>query len=114
MWQLIWLYLLSGGESLEKARTMALTTTVLFELVFVFNCRSETKSVFRLNPLKNKYLVAAVIITLFLHLSILYIPQLSSLFGTVPLGINDWGLIIIFSLTGLVVLPEIFIKTRRL
>ena len=106
-------FIIGLGESLEKARTMALTTTVLFELVFVFNCRSETKSVFRLNPLKNKYLVAAVIITLFLHLSILYIPQLSSLFGTVPLGINDWGLIIIFSLSGLVVLPEIFIKTKR-
>lgn len=105
-------FLFSLDQGLEKARTMALTTIVLFELLYVFNCRSEKKSVFRNNPLANKYLVIAVILTFLLHLSIIYIPQLSSLFSTVPLGLADWGIIIGLSLTGLLVLPEIFIRKR--
>ncbi len=103
-------FLISLPQGLEKARTMALTVTVLFEMFFVFNCRSETRSVFRKNPFSNKYLFAAVIITIFLHLSILYIPYLNTLFDTVPLALSDWMIIIPLSLSGLLVVPEIFIK----
>ncbi len=98
------------NESMEKARTMALTVIVVFELVYVFNCRSETKSVFRNNPFSNKYLILAVVITLALHVSIIYIPELSALFKTVPLGLTDWGFIVGLSLTGLLVLPEVFVR----
>ncbi len=101
------------SQSLEKARTMALTVIVLFEMVFVFNCRSETRSVFRKNPLENKYLFAAVIITILLHLSIIYLPQLNALFDTVPLNTNDWLIIILLSFSGLLVLPEIFMRKNR-
>ena len=105
-------FILGLSQSLEKARTMALTAIVLFELIYVFNCRSERKSVFRNNPFSNKYLILAVVITLALHLSIIYIPDLSTLFKTVPLELTDWGVIVGLSLTGLFVLPEVFIRRR--
>lgn len=96
------------SHSIEKARTMALTATVLFELAFVFNCRSESRSVFRKNPLTNKYLCVSAVLTILLQLSIIYMPQLSAMFQTVPLELADWLIIIPLSLSGLLVLPELF------
>lgn len=107
-------FLMTLSAGLEKARTVALTTIVAFELLYVFNCRSEKRSVFRNNPLSNKYLIVAVATTFLLHLSIIYIPQLASLFNTVPLGLADWAIVASLSLAGLLVLPEIFGgKTRH-
>jgi hypothetical protein len=32
-----------------------------------------------------------------LHLAVIYIPFLNSIFGLVPLSINDWKLVLMFS-----------------
>jgi magnesium-transporting ATPase (P-type) len=52
---------LAQGWGEFEARNMLLFLMVLFENVHVFNCRSETRSVFRI-PLSNNWpLIAAVI-----------------------------------------------------
>jgi Ca2+-transporting ATPase len=89
--------------------TMAFTTAIMFELFFVFNCRSETKSVFRMNLLTNKRLILGVLITALLHLMILYVPFFNPYFGTVPLSINDWLIIVLLASSGLLISPRIFL-----
>jgi len=96
--------------SLGRLRTMIFTSTVLFELLFVFNCRSESRSVFRTGLLENKRLVAAVVISLLLQLAVVYVPFLQPYFQTVPLSVSDWLIVLAMSFTGLLVLPEIFMR----
>jgi len=97
-------------NGVEKARTMAFTTTIFFEMFFVFNCRSEKRSAFKINPFTNKKLIASVLFSVLLQIIIIYVPFFQIMFKTVPLNIYDWAKIILLSSSGLLVLPEIFMR----
>jgi Ca2+-transporting ATPase len=84
-------------NDLDLARTAAFATLVFCQLFHVFECRSETHSVFELNFLSNKFLLVAVGTSLGLQLSIMYIPFFSSIFSTVPLSFTEWALVILVS-----------------
>jgi Ca2+-transporting ATPase len=98
-----------GGRALDKARTMAFTTAIMFELFFVFNCRSEKLSAFRVNPFSNKYLVLGILITILLHAMIIYVPFFNSIFGIVPLAASDWLIIVLLASSGLLLSPKVFL-----
>jgi Ca2+-transporting ATPase len=93
----------SGSSDLTKARTIALTTLIFFELFLAFSCRSEKKNIFQLGFLTNKYLVYAVLISIALHLLLIYTP-LSELFRLTALNLIDWGKILLASVAGVSVL----------
>jgi len=90
---------LGSGVSVESARSVALTTMVFFQFYQALNCRSETLSVFRLNPLSNPFLLVSIVGAFFAHLAVLYVPALQYIFRTVPLNWNQWVIIVISSLT---------------
>ncbi|MBN2203001.1 MAG: cation-translocating P-type ATPase [Candidatus Aenigmarchaeota archaeon] len=96
-----------------KAQTVALTTTILFEMFFVFNCRSDKKGILRNNPLKNKKLFLAVIISVVLQLMIIYVPFLQNIFHTTALTASDWIKVLAFSSFGIIAMPEIFMKKPK-
>jgi Ca2+-transporting ATPase len=106
----IFLYFNVLPQGIDYTRTMIFTLAVMFEMVFVFNCRSETHSVFSINPFSNWKLIGAVGITLLLQLSVIYLPFMQPLFHTVPLALKDWIFIGTLSLSGLVVSPLLFRK----
>lgn len=83
--------------NLNMARTMALTTLVLAQLFYVFECRSETYSPFELGFFTNYYLIIAVLISLGMQLSAIYLPVLQNVFKTVALSGWQWLLIIALS-----------------
>lgn len=85
---------------LEKARTIALTTAVFYEMFIVFACRSD-KSLWKIGPLSNKFLVCSVLIAVLLQLAAVYTP-LSSVFGFRPLSFPELLLVIIASSLGFV------------
>jgi len=66
---------------------------VVFEMFNVFNTRSDRDS-FVKGLFSNKWLLAAVAGSIALQLAVLYIPNLSRLFGVAPLGLLDWILLI--------------------
>lgn len=86
-----------------KARTLAFTTLVMAQLVFVFQCRSEYHSIFEIGVLSNLYLVAAVIFSGLMHVMIIYVPGLQMIFRTVSLSFDDWLLVLCFSAASLVI-----------
>jgi Ca2+-transporting ATPase len=86
--------------SLDAARTGALVTLVATQLLHVFECKSEKKSIFEINILNNPALVIAVLCSLATTLAVLYIPVLQPIFKTVPLGLTEWYLIAGFSALG--------------
>lgn len=100
------------GQPIEYARTMAFMRATLQELFVVWNCRSERRNAFRVGFLSNKFLLFSVIISAAVTVAIPFIPIPGTgmgLFETVPI-INpvDWVIVILASLSGLLILPEIF------
>jgi Ca2+-transporting ATPase len=92
------------------ARTMVFTQIVFFELIVVFNCRSETRSVFRLNPASNGWLLAAIGFSALAQVAIVFTPFLQGLFGTAALGAAEWGVVLLGSSLAFLALPELFIR----
>ena len=100
------------AEGLDKARTMVFTQTMVFEFFLIFNCRSDKKSAFKLNPFENKKLLLAIIVSFILQLFIIYTPVLQAIFNVVPLSIGDWATVFAFSAIALLIMPEVFIRSR--
>ncbi len=103
-------YLNTGN--LIKAQTMAVTTSVMFEMLFVFTCRSD-ESLIKKGFFSNKWLVGAVGISVLIHVALIYSP-FGTFFNMIPLGIFDWIRIITFSSIGFVLFEaNKMIKERR-
>lgn len=83
-------------DNLIYGQTVAFTTLVMSQLIHVFDCRSE-HSIFVLNPFENKYLVLAVISSVFLLLVVIYWAPLQPVFHTTALNLRDWMLVLALS-----------------
>lgn len=81
-----------GIESI-KAKSIAFTTLVMFQLFNVLTYRAKN---FKIDIKKSKFLVGSVIITILMQIAVLYTP-LNIAFNTVPIGIFDWVKILIMS-----------------
>jgi len=101
-------------ETLAEARTTAFVQAAMFELFVVWNCRSETRSVWRMGraSFKNKYFVIAEIASIAATLGISYIPVTAKMFGLVPLSPTDLLYVFAVASVGLFVLPEIFMNRK--
>lgn len=85
------------GFGLRTARTMALATLIMSQLVHVFECRSEKHSIFEINLFGNKYLLGAISASICMVLGICYIPFLQTVFHTSALNLIQWGIVLFFS-----------------
>jgi len=97
-------WLLDQGFSLEQARNSTLLLMVLFENVHVFNSRSETLSVFRHNPLRNKLLLAGTVIAQLVHIGAMYTPWLGDVLGASPVSFEQWLMLLGLALSVMVVM----------
>lgn len=82
------------------ARTAAFVTLILTQLIHVYECKSEKKTILQISLFNNKYLVAATTISALMMLAAVYLPFAKNVFGTVPLTFREWTLIIGFTLLG--------------
>lgn len=85
------------GMDLVTCRTLALCTLVMSQLLHVFECRSEKHSIFEIKVFSNPYLLGAVLVSITMVCSIIYIPFLRDIFNVVPLMLNHWLLVFFFS-----------------
>ncbi|MBM4333511.1 MAG: HAD-IC family P-type ATPase [Deltaproteobacteria bacterium] len=81
---------LDEGVSLERARTIAVTTMVLFQFFQAWNSRSELRSVFIINPLSNPFLFYSMVAAFLAQLAVVYIPALQWVFRTEALSFAEW------------------------
>jgi magnesium-transporting ATPase (P-type) len=97
-------WLLDHGFSLEQARNSTLLLMVLFENVHVFNSRSETLSVFRHNPLRNKLLLGGTLLAQMIHIGAMYTPWLGDVLGASPVTFDQWLTLLGLALSVMVVM----------
>lgn len=87
----LFVFLHYRGISIAYARTMTLLTLALSQWMNAWNYRSESKSLFSLNPFANHWLLAATVFVLLLQVMVIYVPFVGYLFDTVPVHLADWG-----------------------
>ncbi|MBI5274209.1 MAG: cation-translocating P-type ATPase [Chlamydiales bacterium] len=80
--------------SAALAQTMAFTTLVVLELVRVQMVRSQ----YHIRFFSNRWIIGALVSSLFVQLMIVYLSPLQKVFGTVGLGLNEWGVIAVVAL----------------
>ncbi|CAO1616459.1 unnamed protein product [Sympodiomycopsis kandeliae] len=81
----------------KRATTMSLSILVTIEMFNALNAISEVDSIFYQTPLKNPFLVFAIILSMALHFAILYIPFLRDLFVITPLNWDEWKAVLYIS-----------------
>ena len=86
------------GSSLAEARTVAVNVFVFGELFYLFNCRSLTRSMFRIGVFSNPAAIIGAIVMIALQLAFTYAPPMNRLFGTAPIGGTAWAAILVFGL----------------
>ncbi|MBI4894474.1 MAG: HAD-IC family P-type ATPase [Candidatus Aenigmarchaeota archaeon] len=101
-------FMIALPQGIEKSRTMAFSTMVIFEIFLVFNCRSETRGVFRMNPINNKWLLLAAASSIILQVAVVQTSVLEEVFETVPLTIEDWVMVFGLSSVAFLIVPEVF------
>ena len=87
---LLFQWLLSRGYDVDEARNSTLLLMVLFENIHVFNCRSESLSVFRHNPLTNPVLLFGTMAAQLIHIGAMYTPWLSDVLHIQPVTPEHW------------------------
>ena len=74
---LFWLFISNKGLDIKVARSYLMLFVVFLQNIHTFNCRSETKSLFKL-PFKNNYIIyIGIFLTLSIQLIVSNIPYLS-------------------------------------
>ncbi len=89
----LFIWVLSQGAEVIKARTMAFTVFVMFQMFNAFNCRSEDKSFFSLGVFSNKYVIMAVVGSVLVQVAVVHVAILQNAFHTVGLSLSEWLLV---------------------
>jgi Ca2+-transporting ATPase len=103
---------LTLDEGVEQARTVALTTMVVFQALHVGNSRSETLSAFAKSPFSNRFLFVGTLGALAIQAAALYLPATQFALDLEPIGVTRWLEIFAVSLT-VIVAVEIHKRLRQ-
>jgi magnesium-transporting ATPase (P-type) len=104
---------LERGHSLAEARTVAANVFVLVEAVYLFNCRSLTRSFWSMGLFSNRWVWLGAGLMLALQLAFTYLPLFNTLFYTAPIDADAWLGIVVFALAcGVIVGLEKAIRAR--
>jgi cation-transporting P-type ATPase F len=83
--------------NMELARTLAVSVFVFGQMFYLFNCRSLTRSIWDLGLFSNPWIwIGAGLMTTF-QLIFIYTPVFNTVFGTHPMGLVEWGMVLGFS-----------------
>lgn len=109
---LVFQYLYAQGYGLDAARNGTLLLMVLFENIHVFNSRSETRSVFTHNPLRNHFLLFGTLAAQLIHIGAMYTPWISDVLRIQPVSVDYWLDMLLVAITVLIAM-EVHKTVRR-
>jgi len=84
------------GDLYTRATTMTFAAIVAAQIGNVFACRTERQSVFGAGLFQNRLVTLGVAVELLIVTVLILVPPLARLFGLAPLGIEEWGILLLF------------------
>ncbi|WP_291292448.1 HAD-IC family P-type ATPase [Enterococcus sp.] len=98
-------FLIQTSHELAYAQTATFTFMAVAQLMHIFNVRKQSGFGLDTSLFKNKPLIGALLLSIGLQLSAVYVPFMNELLGTSPLEAGTWGIIFVAaSLSTLVVM----------
>ncbi|MBI5794253.1 HAD-IC family P-type ATPase [Candidatus Uhrbacteria bacterium] len=96
-----YLWLLHSGESIALIRSVMFAAVGIDSLLYIFSMKSFRRTIFRINPFSNPWMLAGVGIGFALMGVALLHPFFESVFHLVPLTASAWGFMVLLSLVKL-------------
>lgn len=105
-------------DAMEVPQTLALTTLVTTEMLNALSSVSLDTSLLKTGLQRNPRLLLSVIISLVMHVGIMYsgrlgVPAIAHSFGLVPLSIEQWETVLLWSIPILAVDESLKFYSRR-
>jgi Ca2+-transporting ATPase len=91
---------------LAEARTIAFAMLVAFQWFNALNARSDQQSLFGLGLFGNRLIIGGIGLAVLLQAAVIYLPPLQKIFYTVPLGLSDWGVVVLVA-AGVLAIEEV-------
>lgn len=82
-------YVSAIGKTFSEVQTQTFTVMVVAQWFNALNCRSGTKSVFKLSLLRNKWLVVGLLAGNLLQALVIYAPFMNQIFHTTPISLLE-------------------------
>jgi Ca2+-transporting ATPase len=95
--------------AISEAQTMAVTSIILFQIFYLFHCRSLKQSIFKMSPFSNPSIMLGTAVVLIAQIGFIYLPFMNKLFYSSRLGPE--GLIIS---TGIALIIFLFIGLEKM
>jgi sodium/potassium-transporting ATPase subunit alpha len=86
----------------RQASTATFLGIVIMQVGNVFACRSSQESIFQLGILTNKLVIIGIVVEVLLSVFIIYHPLGNKIFGTAPVALEVWLMLVPFSIALLV------------
>lgn len=84
----------SSGASIAQARTVAVNVVVMVELVYLFSCRSLSRSTLHIGLFSNPWALGGAMAMALAQLLFTYAPVMNRAFSTAPIDLSAWGRIL--------------------
>ncbi|MEQ9104118.1 MAG: HAD-IC family P-type ATPase [Rhodothermales bacterium] len=92
--------------TVEASRNGLLLLVVLFQNLHIGNVRSETRSIFRLSPLKSPVLMFGVLLAFSIHMLAMHVPLLQRALGTEPVSLEQFAALFVVAM-GIILVMEL-------
>ncbi|MEK7620064.1 MAG: HAD-IC family P-type ATPase [Patescibacteria group bacterium] len=112
----LYLWLLRTVPDVGEIRSIMFAAVGIDSLLYIFAVKSFRRTIFRINPFSNLWLIAGVGIGFGLLLLALLHPFFQTIFEIVPLTLPDWGLLLMIGVIKLVAIElakEFFLLRKR-
>jgi cation-transporting P-type ATPase F len=96
-------FAVQSGISDAEARTLAVNTFMSVQIFYLFNARTLTRSLFRVNPFSNPVILLGIAVTVVLQLLFTYLPLMNTAFSTAPFPAVYWVPVILVGIAGMLI-----------
>ena len=83
-----------AAKDVASAQSFMFAAVGVASVIYVFSIRSFHRSILRINPLSNPWLLGAVALSMGLMVLALTFPPLASVLHVSPLSLSDWALLL--------------------
>lgn len=106
--------LASSGDVYVMATTMTLGAIVFAQIAAVFNCRTDSQSLFTIGFFSNKRVLGGILFEIALIACLMYIPVLQHAFNTTGIQLTDWLFLICIPIPIILIeeLRKYFVRKR--